>query len=100
MVLEGKRALVTGGAVRIGKAITQALQAAGAEVVVHYRTSKAEAEALSPFTVQADLQSLTQCARLIEQAGPLDILINTKEVDVTVRPTISLGPFKNFLPIM
>ncbi len=80
MVLEGKRALVTGGAVRIGKAITQSLQAAGVEVVVHYRNSKAEAEALSPFTVQADLQSLDQCSRLIEQAGPLDILINNASI--------------------
>jgi len=42
MDLTGKRALVTGGAVRIGKAIVQALQAAGAEVVVHFRRSGAE----------------------------------------------------------
>ena len=80
MVLKGKRALVTGGAVRIGKAITQVLQAAGAEVVVHYRNSKAEAEALSPFTVQADLQCLEDCTRLIERAGPLDILINNASI--------------------
>ncbi len=76
MILEGKRALVTGGAVRIGKAITQALQAAGAEVTVHYRNSRAEAEALSPFTVQAALQSPEECSRLIEQAGSIDILVN------------------------
>ncbi len=80
MVLKGKRVLVTGGAVRIGKAITQALQAAGAEVVVHYRNSKTEAEALSPFTVQADLQCLETCAGLIERAGPLDILINNASI--------------------
>jgi len=80
MVLKGKRALVTGGAVRIGRAITEALQAAGVEVVVHYRSSKAEAEALSPFTVQADLQSLEDCSRIIEEAGKLDILINNASV--------------------
>ncbi len=80
MVLKGKRALVTGGAVRIGRAITEALQAAGAEVVVHYRSSKAEAEALSPFTVQAELQSLEDCSGLIERAGPLDILINNASI--------------------
>ena len=45
MNLKGKRALVTGGAVRIGRAITEALQAAGAEVVVHYLSSAEEAEA-------------------------------------------------------
>jgi len=76
MDLKGKRALVTGGAVRIGRAITEALQAAGAEVVVHYRNSKAAAEALSPFTIQSDLQSLENCSGLIERAGPLDILVN------------------------
>ncbi len=80
MVLKGKRALVTGGAVRIGRAITEALQAAGAEVVVHYRSSKAEAEALSPFTVQAELQSLEDCSGLIERAGKLDILINNASI--------------------
>lgn len=80
MVLKGKRALVTGGAVRIGKAITQALQAAGVEVVVHYRNSKAEAEALSPFTVQANLQCLEECAGLIDRAGPLDILVNNASI--------------------
>ena len=76
MILEGKRALVTGGAVRIGKAITEALQRAGVEVVVHYRNSAAEAKALSPFTVQADLQSLEACSQLIGQVGSLDILVN------------------------
>lgn len=80
MVLEGKRALVTGGALRIGKAITEALQRVGAEVVVHYRNSKTEAESLSPFTVQADLNRLEDCARLVERAGPLDILINNASI--------------------
>lgn len=76
MSLKGKRALVTGGAVRIGRAITEALQTAGAEVVVHYLGSHAEAKALSPHSVQANLQSPEECARLIEEAGPIDILVN------------------------
>ena len=80
MILKGKRALVTGGAVRIGRAITKALQSAGAEVVVHYRNSKTEAEALSPFTAHADLQSVDDCSRLIEESGQLDILINNASV--------------------
>jgi NAD(P)-dependent dehydrogenase (short-subunit alcohol dehydrogenase family) len=76
MIMKGKRALVTGGAVRIGRAIVEALQDAGAEVVVHYGRSKAEAEALSPFTVQADLASSAECSRMIDDAGPIDLLIN------------------------
>ena len=76
MVLEGKRALVTGGAVRIGGAIVRALQDEGVEVVVHYRKSGEEAKALSPYTVQADLSVMNEVSSLIDQVGPLDILIN------------------------
>ncbi len=76
MILTGKRALVTGGAVRVGKAIVEALQAEGVEVVVHYRDSEAAAKALSPHAERADLESMAECAALIERAGPLDILIN------------------------
>ncbi|HSR87465.1 MAG TPA: SDR family oxidoreductase [Pontiella sp.] len=80
MNLQGKRALVTGGAVRIGAAITKALQAEGVEVVVHYRRSKEEAAALSPCTVQSDLASPEACATLIEQCGHLDILVNNASI--------------------
>ncbi|MCF7818146.1 MAG: SDR family oxidoreductase [Kiritimatiellales bacterium] len=76
MILNGKRALVTGGAVRIGRAITEALQAAGVEVVVHYLNSRTEAEALSPFSVCADLGSPADCRELVGLAGTVDILIN------------------------
>jgi NAD(P)-dependent dehydrogenase (short-subunit alcohol dehydrogenase family) len=80
MNLSGKRALVTGGAVRIGRAIVEALQQRGVDVVVHYNRSKAEAEALSPLTVQADLARPEECAGLIERAGFPDILVNNASV--------------------
>lgn len=76
MDLNGKRALVTGGAVRIGRAITEALQSAGMEVVVQYLHSVDAAKALSPRTVRADLADPQACSRLIAQAGPVDVLIN------------------------
>ena len=76
MDLKGKRALVTGGAVRVGRAIVEALQAAGAEVVVHYLRSGAEAKALSPWTVKGDLADPEACSRIVAEAGPLDILVN------------------------
>jgi NAD(P)-dependent dehydrogenase (short-subunit alcohol dehydrogenase family) len=56
------------------------LQAEGAEVVVHYRNSRTEAEALSPYTVQSDLESPEACSRLIEQAGKLDVLVNNASI--------------------
>ncbi len=80
MNLSGKRALVTGGAVRIGRAIVLALQAEGVDVVVHYNHSRAEAEQLSPHTVQADLTSSDDCATLLERAGRPDILVNNASV--------------------
>lgn len=76
MKLEGKRALVTGGAVRIGRAIVEALQAKDVEVVVHYFNSRQDAERLSPHTVRANLEDPEDCATLIERAGHPDILIN------------------------
>jgi len=44
MDLKGRNALVTGGAVRVGRAITLALAGAGANVFVHYNRSAGPAE--------------------------------------------------------
>src|SRR5437870_13031590 len=44
--LQGRSALVTGGARRIGAAISRRLHAAGANVLVHYRDSEADASRL------------------------------------------------------
>ena len=88
--LEGRVALVTGAARRVGAAIVRRLHAAGASVALHYRGSRAEAEALeaqlnaaragSATALQADLLSDTACAALVGAAharfGRLDILVN------------------------
>ncbi|MFL2876899.1 MAG: SDR family oxidoreductase [Pontiellaceae bacterium] len=76
MNFEGKRVLVTGGAQRIGRAFTEAFLATGAEVVVHYKRSRSEAEALSPHTICADLADSDAVGHLLDQAGPIDILVN------------------------
>lgn len=84
MELTGKKALVTGGAVRIGKAISNALRAEGAEVIVHFRSSEKAANAFRPNVIQADLNDPAQCNTLIEkvseQFGPIDVLVNNAAV--------------------
>jgi 3-oxoacyl-[acyl-carrier protein] reductase len=78
--LEGKTALVTGASKGIGKAIATELAAAGATVVVGYRSGKDEAEALAGEiggrAVQADVADADEAKRLVEEAGDLDILVN------------------------
>src|SRR2546423_13428772 len=49
------QALVTGAAKRVGRAIAVALHGAGYRVAVHYRTSRAEAEATSALLGGAPL---------------------------------------------
>jgi 3-oxoacyl-[acyl-carrier protein] reductase len=78
--LEGKTALVTGASKGIGRAIATELAAAGATVVLGYRSGQGEAEALAAQiggrAVQADVSNADEAARLVEEAGDLDILVN------------------------
>ena len=78
--LEGRTALVTGASKGIGKAIAAELAAAGATVVLGYRSGKDEAEALAGelggTAIQADVSSAEDAKRLVEEAGDLDILVN------------------------
>jgi len=88
--LAGKAALITGGARRVGAAIARRLHAAGANALLHYRDSQAEAAKLaaelnalrpkSAATVKAELlapiapRALLSAAR--QEFGRLDILVN------------------------
>ena len=78
--LDGKHALVTGGSRGIGAAIARELAAAGATVVVGYRSGKEEAEVVAGEiggrAVQADVANADDAKRLVEEAGDLDILVN------------------------
>ncbi len=96
MDLHGKVALVTGGARRVGRVISEALAHAGAHVVVNYHTSAAAAERLcsqlartgaSATAVQADISRGSEVHRLLEtvgtQLGRLDVVINNASVFAT-----------------
>ena len=88
--LEGKVVLITGGARRVGAAISRRLHGAGANLVLHYRSSGAEARTLkddlsasrpgSVVLVQGDLLKAAKLASLIKDAinafGRLDALVN------------------------
>jgi NAD(P)-dependent dehydrogenase (short-subunit alcohol dehydrogenase family) len=88
--MRGRTALVTGAARRLGKVIAEALAREGADVLVHYGRSAAEAEqaaaelrglGVRSWTVQADLGDPAQAEALWDQAraraGPIDILVNS-----------------------
>ncbi|HWH54362.1 MAG TPA: 3-oxoacyl-[acyl-carrier-protein] reductase [Gaiellaceae bacterium] len=78
--LEGRNALVTGGSRGIGRAIALELAGAGATVTVGYRSGAEEAEAVAReaggSAVQADVSSPGEAARLVEEVGEVDVLVN------------------------
>ena len=86
----GRRALVTGGAVRVGRSISLALGRAGYEVGVHYRTSQGDAAATvkdlkrmggGAQAFRADLADPAQIQSMFEEVderlGGIDLLVNS-----------------------
>lgn len=93
MELNGRIALVTGGAHRVGRVLSTALATAGMRVAVHYNSSADEAESLVSEFARAGHESRAYCADLtktdaaadlVEQVtrdfGGLDALINSAAV--------------------
>ncbi|MCO5193843.1 MAG: SDR family oxidoreductase [Anaerolineae bacterium] len=91
--LQGKVAVVTGGAVRVGRALTLALAEAGCDVLIHYgRSADAAAETradaaafgVTAHTFSADLADAAAVERIIPAAvthfGRVDILINSAAI--------------------
>jgi NAD(P)-dependent dehydrogenase (short-subunit alcohol dehydrogenase family) len=119
MEIRGKVALVTGGAHRVGKAITMMLAQAGAHVVVNYYSAGsaadetvAEARALGvkALAIQCDVAEWTQVRgmadTIIEEVGGVDIIVNSASLfektpfptdDITVWQRVTAisidGPF-------
>ena len=90
MTLEGKSALVTGGARRVGRQIALALARRGMNVAVHYNRSRADAAALArelarahgvrAVALRAELSNARACAALAGEAarrlGGLHAVVN------------------------
>jgi 3-oxoacyl-[acyl-carrier protein] reductase len=78
--LEGRTALVTGGGKGIGRAISRALAAMGARVVVNYRSDAAAAEAtaheIGGIAVRCDVTDGEAVQAMVKGVGRVDVLVN------------------------
>ena len=93
MELNSKTAIVTGGAVRLGKAMAMALGERGVRVAIHYNQSAGPALEVvqqiaaaggTAIAVQADFAQPHQAPVVLERAaaqwGPIDILVNSAAI--------------------
>ena len=71
---------MTGGSRGIGAAIVRELAGAGAQVVVGFNAGADEANAVAKEVggqaIQADVSSAQDAARLVDEAGDIDVLVN------------------------
>ncbi|MCL1817960.1 MAG: SDR family NAD(P)-dependent oxidoreductase, partial [Spirochaetaceae bacterium] len=87
---DGKVVFVTGASTGIGAATAIAFGESGAKVIIHYNSSKSEAEAVEKaikakggnetFLVKADVTSAAETEKMVktvvEKFGRIDILVN------------------------
>jgi len=84
--VEGKKALVTGGSVGLGRAMAEALVEGGARVAIVGRSERVldAAREIGAIPLQADLADRAQTLALVDRAaealGGLDILVNNAGV--------------------
>lgn len=108
MEIRRKVALITGGAHRVGKAITMMLAAAGADVIVNYYSSSraadetvAEAQALGvrALAYQCDVADWEQVramsATILDEFGGVDIIVNSASLfEQTPFPTDDIAAWQ------
>jgi NAD(P)-dependent dehydrogenase (short-subunit alcohol dehydrogenase family) len=112
--LKGKVAIVTGGAMGIGKAIATRLAHDGASVVIadlrKFEQTAAEiarASGVRTLGLQVDVSSETEAARMAEETmkalGRIDILVNNAAVfsSIKLRPfeEIPIGEFRRVMEV-
>jgi 2-deoxy-D-gluconate 3-dehydrogenase len=100
--LDGKVAVVTGGASGIGLATAEALQQAGATVVRLDRSPSPSNEGLLPPVVLADVTDLRRVREVFEDIaqhhGRLDILVNSAGIAIR-KPALDL-PLEDWERVM
>jgi 2-hydroxycyclohexanecarboxyl-CoA dehydrogenase len=82
--LEGRKALVTGGAGGIGAAISRRLAAEGAGVMVgdlDLEGARRVADEISATAIELDVTRLDSARAAVEGAGTVDVLINNAGTD-------------------
>jgi NAD(P)-dependent dehydrogenase (short-subunit alcohol dehydrogenase family) len=111
--LTGRVALVTGGAVRVGREIARALADAGADVAIGYHRSAAEARAtvrdlerrgVRALALRADLarprEARALVAATVRSLGRLDVLVNNAALFArTPVPTTTPAQFDRLLAV-
>jgi NAD(P)-dependent dehydrogenase (short-subunit alcohol dehydrogenase family) len=93
MELDGKVAIVTGGAVRLGKSLALALAEQGVRLAIHYGSSAGPAETVvgeikamgsDATVIQANLSQPAETRSIVERAvahfGQVDILVNSAAI--------------------
>ena len=93
MELDGKTAIVTGGAVRLGRAMALELAEHGVRVAIHYASSAGPAERVvgeikamggEAMAIQADLSRPGEAPPIVEKAAArfdrVDILVNSAAI--------------------
>jgi NAD(P)-dependent dehydrogenase (short-subunit alcohol dehydrogenase family) len=113
MDVHGKTVLVTGGARRVGRAIGCELARSGANVVVHCRLSRADADATcaavraygtGAAVVVGDLGNAADVSRIAEEAeaafGAVDVLVNNASIFLhTPIETLSVHTWDHILAV-
>ncbi len=95
MILNGRKALVTGASRGIGRAIAIALAEAGADVAINYRSGEEKAEEVARYiddlgvdvwVYPADVSDMEQARQMREQIskyfGRVDILVNNAGINI------------------
>jgi 3-oxoacyl-[acyl-carrier protein] reductase len=94
MMLEGKRAIVTGGSMGIGASIAKELARQGANVAINYRKHDTEARQVvaeieslgrKGLAIKADVANFADAQRMVDEVkekfGGLDILVNNAGIN-------------------